>query len=597
MSARTEPPVKFVGAAHFDRDADDLDPASLIRIAKTCGLLEDLRRDTDHRQPSVRQRIPGEWGLAFLAFAASPIADIRPWWRDSGAEVWWECGFRQRPPYHTVYERFCELEEKEGIEHYFEGSVQLIRLAIAGSGGVILRDIAVDAAEAESNARMFHDCQPGEDCPWARNGGRPGRRGGRTRNGEGQTTQRLDSSEAKRIRGRAAEVLPEDESAPLIGDADRLVYDEERELLRIEVAGHWWRITDPTAGCRTYTGPRGGVKSWIGMTHLRVASTEVGLSAVTEVASASEPEFDVYPRAYEKLKYILEGVPRSVIADKGQAIKRIFQMHSDDGVFSVMPFRGGRHEPLPLDRERYDRHGIPRCENCGGRTKFVSFTKRPKARIFFECATKSHAECHGRQSLLCSEDPRFILPLWRDSELYQALRTVGIEHERVHRMARQRSATGGNNFYTRPKRKGRDWQQLVANATLVADWLKLCWRNGWLPGSTCRVDQDATAIDGSRAHARFLQRRHDKGLDRPYGERAYQLGLGPRRVRQYRDATPLPPQAPARPVGGPARRPLTPLPSHPVGWPTPQAVAAAERERESREHYRRLVADPDPPPF
>ena len=33
------------------------------------------------------------------------------------------------------------------------------------------------------------------------------------------------------------------------------------------------------------------------------------------------------------------------MADKGLAVKRVMQMHSDDGVFSVMPFRGAKEEP------------------------------------------------------------------------------------------------------------------------------------------------------------------------------------------------------------------------------------------------------------
>ena len=102
MNPRTDMPVKLVGAAHFDRNADDFDPPSLIRIAKQCGMFEQLRAETDYRSPSVRRRMPGEWGLAFLAFAASPIADIRPWWRDSAAELWWECGFHGRPKYDIV---------------------------------------------------------------------------------------------------------------------------------------------------------------------------------------------------------------------------------------------------------------------------------------------------------------------------------------------------------------------------------------------------------------------------------------------------------------------------------------------------------------
>ena len=151
-------------------------------------------------------------------------------------------------------------------------------------------------------------------------------------------------------------------------------------------------------------------------------------------------------------------------------------MHSEDGVFSVTPWRGSKQEPKPLDRGRYDRDGIPRCENCGGRTKFVSFAKRPKPRVFFECARKPFAECEGRQSLLCEEDPRFILPLWRDTELYQALRKVGIECERAHAWPQRRQRR--QQLLHPPQAQGPRLAAGRREPSNVADWLKLCWRNG-----------------------------------------------------------------------------------------------------------------------
>jgi hypothetical protein len=349
--------------------------------------------------------------------------------------------------------------------------------------------------------------------------------------------------------------------------------------VRVKVAGHWWRLTDATAGCRTHAGTKGGGKSWIGWTDMTLTCHAVGLEVIVESGSASEPEYRIHPRAYEKLKRVLGGPPRSVISDKGLAIKEVLEAHSNDGVFSVMPYRGSGVEPKPADRERFDRHGIPRCENCGARGRFISFQQNPKPRVFFECARKPFPECGGRQSMLCSEDPRFILPLWRDTELYQGLKQAGIEYERVHRMSRQRNATSGNNFSNRHKRKGRDWHQLVAEAANCADWVKLCWRNGWLPGSTCRVDPDPEPMKAADKLDKFMSRRLDNGLEGHYGERAFQFELGGRRLPQYKGVTPTPAVAPKRAPGGPKRRALTPLPAKTRKAPAAAAAQPAKKPR------------------
>ncbi|MGH2762394.1 MAG: hypothetical protein ACRDLD_07415 [Thermoleophilaceae bacterium] len=196
-------------------------------------------------------------------------------------------------------------------------------------------------------------------------------------------------------------------------------------------------------------------------------------------------------------------------------------------------------------------------------TRFKSFTNGPPARVFFECSRKPFPECDGRQQLRCSEDPRFILPLWRGTALYEALEDSGMEYERTHRLTRQRHASGGNNFATRPKRKGRDWQQLIANASIVSDWLKLAWRNGWLPGTRTHASLDVTRLDAAPKKDAFDAKYANKGLNSPYGERAAAFKLGPWRVEQYYRAElkDAPSQtAPKRPLGGPRRRALTPLP-------------------------------------
>jgi len=119
---RSDMPAKLVGAARFDRNADEFAPAALVRIAKQSHFLDELRYVLDFgRDDTARKREPGDWALAFLAFASSPIPDLRPWWRDSSTDLWWEAGFKQRQTYDLLYKRFVELQERGGIEAFYRG--------------------------------------------------------------------------------------------------------------------------------------------------------------------------------------------------------------------------------------------------------------------------------------------------------------------------------------------------------------------------------------------------------------------------------------------------------------------------------------------
>ena len=67
-----------------------------------------------------------------------------------------------------------------------------------------------------------------------------------------------------------------------------------------------------------------------------------------------------------------------------------------------------------------------------------------------------------------------LLPLWRTDPDYLALRNSHDRYERVHHHWRVRWRSGADDHSLRPKRRGRDCQQLRASAALLIEWLMIC---------------------------------------------------------------------------------------------------------------------------
>ncbi|MGA2927945.1 MAG: hypothetical protein ABSG43_18510, partial [Solirubrobacteraceae bacterium] len=112
LDYRSRLPAVLKGIGALDRNADELDQAGLVRMVKACPLFDEMRERTQYDGGGARPRMAGEWVLAYLAFTNSMVNDIKPWWKDSNAEVWWESGFPGRPKYDIVYRRFRELDER-----------------------------------------------------------------------------------------------------------------------------------------------------------------------------------------------------------------------------------------------------------------------------------------------------------------------------------------------------------------------------------------------------------------------------------------------------------------------------------------------------
>jgi hypothetical protein len=109
------------------------------------------------------------------------------------------------------------------------------------------------------------------------------------------------------------------------------------------------------------------------------------------------------------------------------------------------------------------------------------------------------------------------------------LKEHGMPLERVHALARARNRNGGKDAETRPKRIGRDWQQLRASGSVLLNWLKILWRQGWIDGAIQRNEEQPYFEDGADLLDVMKAHRRAEGLERPYGQKALAQGTGPER--------------------------------------------------------------------
>jgi hypothetical protein len=466
-------------------------------------LLEGTHLERDWGRP----RHQGSWALAYMAFVVSGRGDIEPWWASSADEVWTESGFALRPCYQTTWNRFTELESVSGA---FDDVVSLlIGHARAHTNGAVGRDLHVDATEAETNARLIHDCGPGDGC---RKRGRFG--------------ARMHSDEAQRIRHREAALPePEDVDALNLGDGTELIDDDDLPYQRIKVGDCWYRSRDKTAGIRAYTHQNRVNRFWHGFYNVKAVDHFTGAPVSVRVFNASFQECKIYPEMMESAIEAIGDTTRSVVADRGLSTKAIYEWNTRRDIASVMPFREASRRPGRPDQEGFDRHGIPRCKKCGAASEFIRFSANPSPRIWFRCQDQTLPECSGEQTIACSHDWRSLLPIWRTSEVYLALRNSHSNYERVHAHWRSRYRVSAATHEMRPKRVGVGFQQLRASAALLVEWLRVLSREGWT-GSARRNNARPKRDRAERSVTKLLRYRLVNGLLSPYGAKAAELGLG-----------------------------------------------------------------------
>ena len=502
---RTTPPSYIPEAARFSDETHAFtDPVQVARRLKGIAPVMRALRPTrvDHRHGPSRGA--GNWALAYVAFAVSRQPHMKPWWRASlGTDLWKVCGFSDPPGFSTVWERFTELEQNpeafEAAAHY------LIRMARRDAAEVGMW-VAIDGTECQTHSQPKHDCGPNDACPGPRSGGQPRFR-----------KVSADEAAVRRREAYATAEPPAQPERPEAGVSGLLPIPEDNyreetaDGVRFTSGGHWWRSRDHDAGARSYTDK----KAWHGFMCVKATDMHTGAVLAIRIIPAHRQEAHALPEVYAAITDAVGANPIAMVGDKGYSINSVFEFLTARDTTPVFPWRDFAHgrQPVAPAGDRWDRHGIPLCPGCELPGDFVRFSpggSREGPRIWYRCTMPSTDACSGQHSIATSRAPKRLLPIWRTSPVYAALRSQMGVYERVHEAWRVNYMVGGKTLRDRPRRIGIPCQQLRANAALIVEWLWTSMRQGWIGSGPPRAT--ARQISGRGIHRAILGARRKESL-------------------------------------------------------------------------------------
>jgi hypothetical protein len=517
--SRYQPPDRLPGATDFSKHPDLCGSVNIVRLLKSQPWAwDELREACELEIQWARRRDPGHWELAAVAFVVSGHVDIQPWWLNTTDELWRECGFNRRPSSATVHRRLRELES--AADEFLNAAARIIQRCRMHDPRVMAH-VHFDWTEDETHAALVHDCQPGDPCKrlsWRSSKRRWGRN-------SSLRAPRAATSVAREKREQWNEEEPTDaEQHAKAAGPDRV--ERRNGGKRVLVGGCWYRTRDEEAGVRAYTSNGRLRRFWHGYYSGKAVCHFTG-GAIPSVDSASTVECHLFPGLYDRVTAMAGRRPDTAIGDKGLSVSSCFEHATTNDTAAVFPWRGGPR----YDNARFDRHGVKRCEHCGGvmyQTRFSPNNGKP--RLWFRCVFQLTDECKkSEQTIYCSEEWRTLLPLPRTNAMYHELKESHQAYEGVHDYWRDRYRVAADTLANRPKAVGLGWHRLRANVACLVDWLRIGARNGWL-GSTrstqrfkgTRTKQKA----GHDASMSIAKTRARQGLYKPYGPGAKQSGRG-----------------------------------------------------------------------
>lgn len=522
-------------ATEYSRDPELSDPVYLVRTLRSQPQLrDDLLTETSPDYAGGRRRGEGSYALLYIAFLCSDVIDVKTWcdrWATSA--VWAAAGFQEVPNFRTVWLRFTELERYAGA---FESTAQkLIQQAMRHDEN-IGRHVHVDGTHFTTHARLVHCCPDPVACAalWQRGGGpRPAKALSKANSDLVKAERHRASAEPEPGGAQAAAQL-----ATVPQGDPRLEALDEEDVARhsfFDLRGHLYKTRDRSAGVRHFPRRAGKREKFTEGGQLLMASCDyVGAPLAVFATSVGVQEYDAYPYLWEKVEAAVGDRPEAMVTDRGYHVQSVFEHNTRHRVSTIAPWRQPRVGIFPEDLEcaRYDRHGVVRCQACGGETTMgrpglgLYFDERDQPRLRVECSLQPTAACRGQQTIACSEEWRLLQPINRTQRLYHELLHANKNKEGLFHHWRRRYGVAGNDFAERPKRRQSvTCQALRAAAGLLVEWLRICLRHGWLGSHRRRNETEPVERIAGRGIWEQLHRsRRDLDLDVPYGPAARALG-------------------------------------------------------------------------
>lgn len=510
---RYQPPERLLGAADFSSSPELRGSLNSVRLVKSQKWIWDgLRQACDLEVKYARHRTPGHWELVAVAFVTSGHVDVQPWWDSTYDELWSECGFEQRPSYSTTWRRLSELEQ---VCSEFLDSAALVIKRCRMHDPRVMAHTHIDWTEDETHSDLIHDCKPGEKCKH-----------------QNARARRMSTEAAREGRQamntRAPEEATEVEKAAT-PEKTKKVIRKGRARKRIRMNGCWYVTRDFEAGIRSYTGPGGTSKRfWHGFYSGKLTDHYTG-GVIPSVDSASINESKLFPRLFDQAVERIGEAPETIVADRGLSIAECFKHATTNGTAPIFPWRAKTKEDKPTDQLAYDRHGVKRCNGCGGPMKQVKFAKGDgKPRLWFHCTLGLTPECKKDQTISCSTDWRYLVPLSQTDPTYHELMESHQSYEAQHDQWRDRYRVASDVLANRPKRVSIGWHRLRANVACLVDWLRIAARCGWLGAKPSKDRHLGTRRFKARAERLvkdLLDERAFLGLMAAYGPAAIKLGF------------------------------------------------------------------------
>lgn len=518
---RYQPPDRLPGATDFSKHPELCGSLNVVRLLKSQPWAWNELRDACAALASghARKREPGHWELAAVAFVVSGHVDIKPWWANTTDELWRECGFACRPSAATVHRRLRELGERAGDE--FLNAAALVIQRCRAHDPRVMAYVHFDWTEDETHAALAHDCGSSDPCKRRSWGKSSRRRWGRNHS---LRVPRAATSVARESREAWNEEEPT-EAARHAREAEPDATQQVGRGKRVRVGGCWYRTRDDEAGVRAYTTNGRVRRFWHGYYSGKAIDHFTG-GAIPSVDSASTVECHLFPALYDRAAAMAGHRPETAIGDKGISVADCFKHATTHDTAPVFPWRGGQRH----DQARFDRHGVKRCDACGGvmyQTRFSANGGKP--RLWFRCTFQLTPGCAGEQTISCSDDWRTLIPLSRTNALYHELRESHQAYEGVHDYWRDRYRVASDTLANRPKAVGLDWHRLRANVACLVDWLRIAAKAGWLGSARAAQRHQGTRTRrdaGRRAAMSVAKTRARLGLYSPYGPGAKTSGRG-----------------------------------------------------------------------